>query len=141
MRKGSPRRQIAAVEKLRREGISNVGLLFVVGEERGSDGAKAAQALASGSKYLINGEPTDNRLGIGTRGALRYNLRAKGRAAHSSFPELGESAIEKLIDALVHDAQDGDARSSGARAARITRWGSSRAAWRRTSFRSKRKPK
>ena len=101
MPKGSPRRQIAAVEKLRREGISNVGLLFVVGEERGSDGAKAAQALASGSKFLINGEPTDNRLGIGTRGALRYNLRAKGRAAHSSFPELGVSAIEKLIDALV----------------------------------------
>ena len=99
--KGIAACQIAAVEKLRREGISNVGLLFVVGEERGSDGAKAAQALASGSKFLINGEPTDNRLGIGTRGALRYNLRAKGRAAHSSFPELGVSAIEKLIDALV----------------------------------------
>jgi acetylornithine deacetylase len=99
--KGIAACQIAAVEKLRREGISNVGLLFVVGEERGSDGAKAAQALATGSKFLINGEPTDNRLGVGTRGALRYNLRAKGRAAHSSFPELGESAIEKLIDALV----------------------------------------
>jgi acetylornithine deacetylase len=99
--KGIAASQVAAVEKLRREGVSNVGLLFVVGEERGSDGAKAAQALASGSKYLINGEPTDNRLGIGTRGALRYNLRAKGRAAHSSFPELGVSAIEKLIDALV----------------------------------------
>ena len=99
--KGIAACQIAAVEKLRREGVSNVGLLFVVGEERGSDGAKAAQALASGSKFLINGEPTDNRLGIGTRGALRYSLRAKGRAAHSSFPELGESAIEKLIDALV----------------------------------------
>ena len=99
--KGIAACQIAAVEMLRREGISNVGLLFVVGEERGSDGAKAAQSLATGSKFLINGEPTDNRLGIGTRGALRYNLRAKGRAAHSSFPELGESAIEKLIDALV----------------------------------------
>ena len=99
--KGIAACQIAAVEKLRREGVSNVGLLFVVGEERGSDGAKAAQALASGSKFLINGEPTDNRLGIGTRGALRYSLRAKGRAAHSSFPELGVSAIEKLIDALV----------------------------------------
>ena len=99
--KGIAACQIAAVETLRRKGIGNVGLLFVVGEERGSDGAKAAQALASGSRYLINGEPTDNRLGIGTRGALRYNLRAKGRAAHSSFPELGVSAIEKLIDALV----------------------------------------
>ena len=99
--KGIAACQVAAVELLRREGITNVGLLFVVGEERGSDGAKTAQALASGSRFLINGEPTDNRLGIGTRGALRYNLRAKGRAAHSSFPELGESAIEKLIDALV----------------------------------------
>ncbi len=99
--KGIAACQLAAVEKLRREGISNVGLLFVVGEERGSDGAKAAQSLASGSRFLINGEPTDNRLGIGTRGALRYNLRATGRAGHSSFPELGVSAIEKLIDALV----------------------------------------
>ena len=99
--KGIAACQVAAAEALRREGITNVGLLFVVGEERGSDGAKTAQSLASGSKFLINGEPTDNRLGIGTRGALRYRLRAKGRAAHSSFPELGESAIEKLIDALV----------------------------------------
>jgi acetylornithine deacetylase len=99
--KGIAACQIAAVEKLRRAGISNVGLLFVVGEERGSDGARAAQAIASGSRFLINGEPTENRLGIGTRGALRYNLRATGRAAHSSFPELGVSAIEKLIDALV----------------------------------------
>jgi acetylornithine deacetylase len=99
--KGIAACQVAAVEMLRREGITSVGLLFVVGEERGSDGARQAQGLACGSKFLINGEPTDNRLGIGTRGALRYNLRAKGRAAHSSFPELGESAIEKLIDALL----------------------------------------
>jgi acetylornithine deacetylase len=99
--KGIAAAQVAAVETLRREGITTVGLLFVVGEERGSDGAKAAQTLASGSRYLINGEPTDNRLGIATRGALRYNLRAHGRAAHSSFPELGESAIEKLLDALI----------------------------------------
>jgi acetylornithine deacetylase len=76
-------------------------LLFVVGEERGSDGARLAQQLAAGSKYLINGEPTDNRLGIATRGVLRINFQATGRAAHSSFPELGESAIEKLVDALV----------------------------------------
>jgi len=99
--KGIAACQIAAAEMLRREGITNIGLLFVVGEERGSDGAKTAQAIAPGSKFLVNGEPTDNRLGIGTRGALRYNLRAKGRAAHSSFPELGESAIDKLIDALI----------------------------------------
>jgi acetylornithine deacetylase len=98
--KGAAASQVAAVETLRRQGITNAGLLFVVGEERGSDGAKLAQEMASGSRYLINGEPTDNRLGIGTRGVLRINLRAKGRAAHSSFPELGESAIEKLLDAL-----------------------------------------
>ena len=99
--KGAAASQIAALETLRREGVTNVGLLLVVGEERGSDGAKTAQALASGSKYLINGEPTDNRLGIGTRGILRVNLKAEGRAAHSSFPELGESAVEKLLDALL----------------------------------------
>jgi acetylornithine deacetylase len=99
--KGAAASQIAALERLRREGRTNVGVLLVVGEERGSDGAKTAQALASGSKYLINGEPTDNRLGIGTRGILRVNLKAEGRAAHSSFPELGDSAVEKLIDALL----------------------------------------
>jgi acetylornithine deacetylase len=99
--KGAAASQVAAAEKLRREGATNVGLLFVVGEERGSDGARLAQQLASGSKYLINGEPTDNRLGIATRGVLRINFQATGRAAHSSFPELGESAIEKLVDALV----------------------------------------
>ena len=98
--KGAAASQVAAVETLRRQGVTNVGLLFVVGEERGSDGAKTAQMLASGSRYLINGEPTDNRLGIGTRGVLRVSLTARGRAAHSSFPELGESAIEKLLDAL-----------------------------------------
>lgn len=99
--KGAAASQIAALETLRRGGITNIGLLLVVGEERGSDGAKTAQALATGSKYLINGEPTDNRLGIGTRGILRVNLKATGRAAHSSFPELGESAVEKLLDALI----------------------------------------
>ena len=99
--KGAAAAQVAAVDALRRRGVTNVGLLFVVGEERGSDGARAAQSLATGVKYLINGEPTDSRLGSGTRGALRYHLRAKGRAAHSSFPELGESAIDKLLDALI----------------------------------------
>jgi len=99
--KGVAASQIAALEELRRRGVTNVGLLLVVGEERGSDGAKLAQTLASGSRFLINGEPTDNRLGIATRGILRVMLKAQGRAAHSSFPELGESAIEKLIDALV----------------------------------------
>ena len=99
--KGAAASQMAAVETLRREGVTSVGLLFVVGEERGSDGARAAQKLACGSKYLINGEPTDSRLGIATRGILRVNLKARGRAAHSSYPELGESAIEKLLDAMI----------------------------------------
>ncbi len=93
--------QIAAAERLRASGETRVGMVFVAGEERGSDGAKAANTLASGCRYLINGEPTDNRLGAATRGVYRVRLTAKGRAAHSSLPELGISAIDKLIDALV----------------------------------------
>ena len=101
--KGILAAQVSAAEQLRRDGESRVGLLFVVGEERGSDGARVANAAAGGQGggFLINGEPTDNRLGLATRGILRLKLRASGRAAHSSFPELGESAIDKLIDALI----------------------------------------
>jgi acetylornithine deacetylase len=101
--KGILAAQVAAAEQLRRDGESRVGLVFVVGEERGSDGARRANEAAEGAGdgYLINGEPTDNRLGLATRGILRLKLRASGRAAHSSFPELGESAIDKLLDALI----------------------------------------
>jgi acetylornithine deacetylase len=104
--KGILASQIVAAQRLKEAGIRDVGLLFVVGEERGSDGALAANTLAAQtlnghSSYLINGEPTDNRLGIATRGAWRIKLRASGRAAHSSHPEQGESAIEKLLDALM----------------------------------------
>ena len=99
--KGILAAQVAAADRLRRDGESRVGLVFVVGEERGSDGARAANEAANGCRFLINGEPTDNRLGRATRGILRLRLRASGRAAHSSFPELGESAIDKLIDALI----------------------------------------
>ena len=99
--KGILAAQVAAAERLRRGGEQRIGLLFVVGEERGSDGARAANLAAPGSRYLVNGEPTDNRLGRATRGILRLKLRASGRAAHSSYPELGESAIDKLIDALI----------------------------------------
>ena len=101
--KGILAAQVSAAEQLRREGESRVGLVFVVGEERGSDGARVANAAATGSgaRFLINGEPTDNRLGLATRGILRLKFLARGRAAHSSFPELGESAIDKLIDALL----------------------------------------
>jgi len=98
--KGILAAQVTAAERLRASGESRFALLFVVGEERGSDGAKLANGAAKGTRFLIDGEPTDNRLGRATRGILRLKLRASGRAAHSSFPELGESAIDKLIDAL-----------------------------------------
>jgi acetylornithine deacetylase len=101
--KGILAAQVSAAEQLRNRGETRVGLVFVVGEERGSDGARVANEAADGRRagFLINGEPTDNRLGLATRGILRLKLRASGRAAHSSFPELGESAIDKLIDALI----------------------------------------
>jgi acetylornithine deacetylase len=99
--KGILAAQVAAAERLKRERETRVGLLFVVGEERGSDGARRANEAANGCRYLIDGEPTDCRLGLATRGILRLRLKASGRAAHSSFPELGESAIDKLIDALI----------------------------------------
>jgi acetylornithine deacetylase len=99
--KGVLAAQVAAADRFRHDGDPRVGLVFVVGEERGSDGARAANAAANGSRYLVAGEPTDNRLGLATRGVLRLRLRASGRAAHSSFPALGESAIDKLIDALI----------------------------------------
>jgi acetylornithine deacetylase len=98
--KGIAVAEIAAVERLRASGVSTVGLLFVVGEERGSDGAKLANTIAPGSAFLVNGEPTDNRLGVATRGLYRLRLHTRGRAAHSSQPHLGESAIEKLVDAV-----------------------------------------
>jgi acetylornithine deacetylase len=99
--KGILAAQVTAADALRRAGESRVGLLFVVGEERGSDGARAADQEAADCRFLVNGEPTDNRLGLATRGMLRVRLRASGRAAHSSYPELGDSAIDKLVDALV----------------------------------------
>ena len=99
--KGILAAQVAAAERLRLQGETRVGLLFVVGEERGSDGAKLANEAAAGAKFLVNGEPTESRLGAATRGILRLKFHAEGRAAHSSFPELGISAIDKLLDALV----------------------------------------
>jgi 2,3,4,5-tetrahydropyridine-2,6-dicarboxylate N-succinyltransferase len=99
--KGTLVAQVAAAERLRAAGETRVGLLFVVGEERGSDGAKTANQAAPGSRFLINGEPTDNRIAAATRGVYRVRLRATGRAAHSSLPERGISAIDKLVDAIV----------------------------------------
>lgn len=99
--KGILAAQVAASERMRTEGERRVGLLFVVGEERGSDGAMAANAAPIGSRYLINGEPTDGKLALATRGILRIRLRASGTAAHSSTPEEGVSAIDLLLDALI----------------------------------------
>lgn len=97
--KGIIAAQIAAAERLRAQDI-HVGLLFLVGEERDSLGAKVANRQPRGSKYLINGEPTDNRMAVASKGALRAEVTATGRMAHSAYPELGQSAIDKLIDAL-----------------------------------------
>jgi acetylornithine deacetylase len=97
--KGIMAAQIAAAEKLRAVG-ARVGLLFVVGEERDSAGAKVANENPRGSKFLINGEPTDNRLALASKGCLRVEMYAHGKMAHSAYPELGESAIDKLLAAL-----------------------------------------
>lgn len=97
--KGIMAAQIVAAEALRADGLP-VGMLFVAGEERDSAGAKVANQHPKGSRFLINGEPTDNRLGIASKGTLRAILRASGTMAHSAYPELGDSAIHKLVQAL-----------------------------------------
>ena len=97
--KGIITAQIGAAEKLKREGV-HVGLLFLVGEERDSQGAQVANQQPRGARFLINGEPTENKLALASKGTLRVEVTAKGRMAHSAYPELGESAIEKLLDAL-----------------------------------------
>ncbi|HUZ04441.1 MAG TPA: M20/M25/M40 family metallo-hydrolase [Acidobacteriaceae bacterium] len=97
--KGIIAAQIVAAERLRDAGV-RVGLLFLVGEERDSAGALVANTQPRGSRFLINGEPTDNRLALASKGALRTEIRAEGKMAHSAYPELGESAIHKLIPAL-----------------------------------------
>ena len=100
--KGIIAAQIFAAERLRAEGMQAVGLLFTVDEELSSLGAQAANNLgeARHCRYLINGEPTDNRLAIGTKGSVRVFITTEGRAAHSAYPEAGDSAIEKLLDIL-----------------------------------------
>jgi acetylornithine deacetylase len=100
--KGIIAAQIFAAERLRASGMNDIGLLFTVDEELSSAGAQAANnhPLARDCEFLINGEPTDNRLATGTKGSLRLFITTKGRAAHSAYPEAGESAIEKLLDVL-----------------------------------------
>jgi len=97
--KGILAAQVAAAEVLRTEGF-RIGLLFVSGEERDSAGAKAANLKPKGSRYLINGEPTDNRVALASKGALRVVFHATGKMAHSAYPELGESAVHKLVQVL-----------------------------------------
>ncbi|MGA7554163.1 MAG: M20/M25/M40 family metallo-hydrolase [Candidatus Acidiferrales bacterium] len=98
--KGIIASMIGAAEKLLASGTKNFGLLFVVGEERNSAGAYAAARDPRGSRFLINGEPTENKLAIAAKGILRYEIETTGRLAHSAYPELGESAIDKLLDVL-----------------------------------------
>jgi acetylornithine deacetylase len=100
--KGIIAAQIFAVERLRKTGIEEVGLLFTVDEELSSKGAQIANrhTLASQCRYLINGEPTDNKLAVGTKGSMRLLIKTGGKAAHSAYPEAGDSAIEKLLDVL-----------------------------------------
>ena len=98
--KGIIAAMIAAAETLVDKGAKNFALLFVVGEERNGAGAIAASKSPCGSRFLINGEPTENLMALGSKGSLRYELVARGRLAHSAYPELGHSAIETLLDVL-----------------------------------------
>jgi len=100
--KGIIAAQIHAAERLRANGINEIGLLFTVDEELSSAGAQVANEhpLARECRFLINGEPTDNRLATGTKGSLRLIITTQGRAAHSAYPEAGDSAIETLLDVL-----------------------------------------
>ncbi|MCC6344534.1 MAG: M20/M25/M40 family metallo-hydrolase [Bryobacterales bacterium] len=98
--KGISASMITAIEALLASGVRNIAMLLVVGEERNSAGAYYASKHPRGSKFLINGEPTENRLALGSKGALRIELEATGKMSHSAYPELGESAINKLLDVL-----------------------------------------
>jgi len=98
--KGGIAAMLQAARELLDEGVRGFGLLFVVGEETDSVGAQMANRHPRGSRYLINGEPTENRLALGSKGNLYLALAAEGKAAHSAYPELGDSAIDKLVDVL-----------------------------------------
>ncbi len=100
--KGIIAAQVAAAERLRADGFNEVGLLFVVDEERGSLGARAANAhpAARDCRFLIVGEPTENQLAVGSKGSLRLTLRCEGTGGHSAYPERGFSAIHTLVQVL-----------------------------------------
>ena len=98
--KGIMAAMVAAAERLLGLGVRNFGLLFVVGEERSSAGAMAAARSPRGSRYLVNGEPTESKLALASKGIMRLEVTATGKMAHSAYPGLGDSAIDKLLDAL-----------------------------------------
>jgi len=98
--KGIAAAMLAAAERLVKSGENRIDLLFVVGEEQGSDGARAANNLAATSRFLVNGEPTESRLASGAKGSLRVTVRTRGKEAHSAYPHLGESAIDPLLELL-----------------------------------------
>jgi acetylornithine deacetylase len=98
--KGILAAQVTAAERLLKEGVDDFALLYLVGEETVSDGAREANLHPRGTRYIINGEPTENKLAIASKGVLRLDLRARGKMAHSAYPHLGVNAIEKLLDVL-----------------------------------------
>ena len=98
--KGILAAQVCAAERLKKDGVENFALLFLVGEETVSDGAREANLHPRGSRYIINGEPTENKLVLGSKGILRIDIRARGKMAHSAYPHLGVNAIDKLLDVL-----------------------------------------
>ncbi len=98
--KGIIAAQVFAAKRLRDEGVSDIGLLFVVGEEDGSDGARVANTIPNRNRFLINGEPTESHQAVAGKGVLRVTIETAGRTAHAAYPEFGESAIEKLLDIL-----------------------------------------
>src|SRR4030095_3557155 len=98
--KGVIAAQVFAAKRLKDEGVTNIGMLYLVGEEDGSDGAKAANTIPNNNRFLINGEPTESHQAIATKGALRLVIETQGKTAHAAYPELGDSAIEKLLDIL-----------------------------------------
>ena len=98
--KGIAAAMLAAADRLTKAGEDRVDLLFLVGEEQGSDGARAANRLPATSRFLVNGEPTESKLASGAKGSQRVTLRFRGRAAHSAYPELGKSAIAPMLELL-----------------------------------------
>ena len=98
--KGIAAAMLAAADRLATSGEQRIDLLLVVGEEKGSDGARAANHLPATSRYLINGEPTESKLASGAKGSLRVTVRTHGREAHSAYAHLGKSAIEPMLELL-----------------------------------------